>query len=169
MAKFLEEIQLYMQFFITASIFFVVCWNTIGFFWKAPSLFNRSLNKKLDRLVGIVQQLITDLSDGKKIVYKKYFKNFSPKRITNDGRTFLKKNNIDQFVLKCSLFKEDFKGLKDSEIYIKCMNWVRGNTEGKNKIIELVYNNDISKEDSEILLALAIHEKILIKNKSEEV
>ncbi len=68
--------------------------------------------------------------------------------------------------LECSLLKTEVEDTDPSKIYIKCMNWVKTNQDGKNKIIELVYKNDISKEDSEILLALAIHDAILRKNKS---
>ena len=45
------------------------------------------------------------------------------------------------------------------------MEWLQNEQLGKDKVMELVYNNEMSKNESEILLALAIQERLLMNEK----
>ena len=46
----------------------------------------------------------------------------------------------------------------DAQIFIECLEWVK--TKGKEKVVEIMLNNNIMEEQCNELLSLALMEKI---------
>ena len=99
--------------------------------------------------------------------FERAFEHRSPKRITKIGRDILEESNIKEFISKCDLSVKDLKTFEDIKVYIACMNWVKEHA--KEKVIEFTYKYDLSKEDSEILLALALQERFLFDKKVRDI
>ena len=99
--------------------------------------------------------------------FEKAFEQGSPKRITKIGRDILEESNIKEFISNCNISKKDFRDFEDTKVFIACMNWVK--EYAKEKVIELTYKHDLSKEDSEILLALALQERFLFDKKVRDI
>ncbi len=98
-----------------------------------------------------------------RITSRPFFKEQSPKQITEKGHKVLNKHSIDDFVNSCP-FVNQVESLKDKEelkIYLECLNWVKNSEVGKNKVAEIRYENTITEEECHELCALAIRDKIL--------
>ena len=119
-----------------------------------------------------LENLIRDLIDKKVIeaYYTKkvsYTENSSPKKLTPEARKMLKKHNVDKFILTSGVLGKNFRDMEEYKVLGECLYWVK--EKGQDQIKELTYNNDISERESEVVLALAIHEKILMPVKLCEV
>ena len=111
---------------------------------------------------------VKNLKEWVKPIYEKFInRQFSttnsPKQITDIGKHLLKKHNVSDFLKDCHLMKsiDQMKTQKELDIFISCLEWVDQN--GKKKITEIMYENDISKEQCQELLALALRDEILNK------
>lgn len=105
---------------------------------------------------------LVDVLNSKGIFEEPFTFSESPKRITERGQKLLNENNIEHYLFSHPLLKpkeiEKFKKKEDAEIFIDCFKWVENNEE--KRVLEIIYNSNINKEQCIELLALAIVEKI---------
>ena len=162
---------------IIASIGGIVLTMGVILFWVITSK-NDSTNKRFDDFkADIKEDLKAIKTELKRVVEtliskrilkpltENYMKQESPLEITESGQNFLKKNNVEDLLSKCDLIKKDFKDASGFEVFRQCLEWVQDpkNEDGKTKVLELLYNSELSKEKAQRLLALAIRDKILKK------
>ena len=121
---------------------------------KIPNRVTR-LEERYDGL----RDMIKSIYDA--IISKQFVKSTSPKQITDIGKKVLNNHMVDEFLKTCSLIQnaKDLKDQEELDIFLKCLEWVDKN--GEKKIAEIMYENDISREQCRELLALAIRDKIL--------
>ena len=86
----------------------------------------------------------------------------SPKKITERGQKLLHSHAIEDWLKDCPLVQkpESFKNKKELDIYLECLNFVDSDKLGQRKVAELMYENNIFKEQCRELLALSIRDKI---------
>ena len=117
----------------------------------------KKLLKRLEKKDIISEDDVTDITA---------LETLSPKRITSEGRKILEKHGIDTFLsVNCKDFiNQDYSNKTEVDTYTDCVEYVKNNQ--SKKAIALTYDNDISERESILLLALAIKDKIMEKQKS---
>ncbi len=126
--------------------------------WLGYITFSLRPLKKIDDIKSALA-FIQGALVAKKIIPSPFVRTASPKQITEQGYNLLKNHKTTVYLEKyCELLKNDFKGQTDSQIFIKCSDWVKES--GKEKLVDLRLNSDIMEEDAIMLIALFIMEKI---------
>ena len=122
--------------------------------------FKKTIKPLIEKLNYIYQSLVDQ------DLIKPFAKANSPKQITERGWKLLKEKKVDFYLEKeCELLKdEELKNKTDAQIFIECLEWVK--TKGKEKMVEIMLNNNIMEEQCNELLSLAIMEKIKSTNKT---
>ncbi len=142
----------------------------IGFFSRrVKDLLNlpyrvSNIEKEQSRQKSIIQMIKEGLIA--KGIIKPVISSSSPKAITERGHEILNKHSVNDWLEKeCDIVKENdsFKMIDELDIYIKCTEWIK--KKGERKVAEILYETNLSKEDCQELLALAIRDKILKKIK----
>ena len=116
--------------------------------------FKKTIKPLTEKLNYIYQSLV------EQDLIKPFAQANSPKQITEKGLKLLKENKVDSYLEKeCELLKdENLKEKTDAQIFIECLEWFK--TKGKEKVFEIILNNNIMEEQCNELLALALMEKI---------
>ena len=119
------------------------------------------LKKSMEKINNTLNSIENYLLKNTK--YESLTTSSSPKEITPKGHEILNKCSIKEFLANCELVQNanKYKGVEGLDIFIKCLEWVKKNSE--RKIAEIKYNSNASLDDCQELLALAIRDEILTK------
>ena len=93
-------------------------------------------------------------------IIKPFTQSSSLKQITKRGYDLLSDYNVDSYLKSnCELLNDEtLKNKSEIEVYIKCLEWVK--TKGRKKVIEVILNSNLTEDQFNELLSLAIMEKI---------